>query len=103
MRSPFFATIAVALLCVISSAAAQGAPELISFQGYVTDLGGNPVNNPGVSIRFRLTEGPTQVWRETQPSVEIVDGVFNVLLGSVTPLDTVAFRVIRLSLGRLDV
>jgi hypothetical protein len=42
-------------------------------------------------MTFALYKGGTKVWQETQ-SVDVVDGVFNVLLGKVTPLDTVRFN-----------
>ncbi len=41
-------------------------------------------------MTFALYKGPTKVWEETQ-SVDVVDGIFNVLLGKVTPLNTVPF------------
>ncbi|MGA7306931.1 MAG: hypothetical protein WBW88_18830 [Rhodothermales bacterium] len=66
------------------------APDSLSFQGKLTDTGGTPLNAT-VSMRFKLYKGGTNVWTETQPSVQVTDGVFNVLLGSVTPLDTIAF------------
>jgi len=61
-------------------------------QGFVTDTAGAPINNSGVSMIFTLYEGSTEIWSETLPSVEIEGGVFNVLLGSVIPLDTVRFN-----------
>lgn len=87
---------------VISSAAVAQAPDLLSFQGYVTDSVGTPINHPGIPIRFRLTDVSAPVWLETQPSVKIVDGVFNVRLGSVVPLDTVRFNkplLLRIKVG----
>ena len=90
MRSLLPAVMAVAAICVSSISLAQ-APDSLSFQGFVTDPGGVPINHPGVSIRFRLYEGSTKVWGEVQPSVKIEDGVFNVMLGSVKPIDTLRF------------
>jgi len=65
-------------------------PDSLSFQG-VVDSAGTPLNGD-VPMTFKLYKNGTEVWTETQPSVEVVDGVFNVLLGSVTPLGTVAFN-----------
>ncbi|HEX9816179.1 MAG TPA: tail fiber domain-containing protein [Candidatus Thermoplasmatota archaeon] len=67
------------------------APDSVSFQGLLTETGGSPLNAT-VSITFKLYKNDTAVWTETQPSVVVTDGIFNVLLGSVTPLDTVAFN-----------
>ena len=67
------------------------APDSVSFQGMLTDTGGSPLDTT-VSMTFKLYKGVTAVWTETQPSVVVTDGIFSVLLGSVTPLDTVAFN-----------
>ena len=72
-------------------ARAQGAPDSVSFQGFLTNPGGSPLDST-VSITFKLYKNGTAVWTETQPSVNVMDGLLNVLLGSVTPLDTVAFN-----------
>ncbi len=86
-----YSLLIVALSLMATPLFAQ-APDSLSFQGFVTATGGAPINNPGVSITFKLYEGSSEIWSETQPSVKIEGGVFNVLLGSVTPLDTVRFN-----------
>jgi len=63
-------------------------PRLISFQGILTDTGGQPVADGSHSVAFALYVNrttTTPLWREMQ-SVEVTDGMFNVLLGSVTTL-----------------
>lgn len=70
----------------------QGAPDSLSLQGYVTDTSDEPITDPGASITFKLYDDGVEIWSETHSSVEIVDGVFNVLLGGQTPLDTVRFN-----------
>jgi hypothetical protein len=90
----FLTAFAVSVLFLIvgfTPVSAQ-APDSLSFQGFVTDPGGVPIDTPGVSVIFTLYEGSAPVWTETQPSVAIVGGVFNVLLGSVSPLNTVRFN-----------
>ena len=89
MRSFFVAFLA---LTAISTSVLAQAPDSLSFQGFVTDTGGLPIDTTGVSMTFKLYEGSSEIWSETQGSVEIVGGVFNVLLGTVTPLDTVRFN-----------
>ena len=69
----------------------QGAPDSLSFQGLVTDPGGIPIDTPSVAVVFKLYRNGSPIWEETHPSVEIVDGVFSVLLGGTTRLDTLAF------------
>jgi len=85
------ALIATAFLTALTVAQVMAqAPDSLSFQGKLTDTGGTPLNTT-VSMTFKLYKNGSDVWTETQPSVQVTDGVFNVLLGSVTPLDTIAF------------
>ncbi|MFV1980105.1 MAG: hypothetical protein ACC655_03050, partial [Rhodothermia bacterium] len=66
------------------------APELLSFQGQLTDNLGVPIDTPSVSMKFTLYRGLTPVWTETQ-NVTVQLGGFAVKLGQTTPLDTVGF------------
>ncbi len=65
-------------------------PQLINYQGMITDGDGNPVNGT-LSIQFKIYEnavvtvGETPLWNETQ-SVTLTDGIYSVLLGSITPI-----------------
>ena len=82
-----------AALC--SAGAYATVPQMINYQGYLTNSGGAPINTP-VAITVRLYDAATAgtlKWSEIQPSVEVTDGVFNVVLGSVTPLPPLAFDV----------
>ena len=92
---PRFAALTLAGLLVVTlnadRARAQGAPDSVSFQGLLTNPGGTPINTT-TSMTFKLYRNGSAVWTETQPAVVVTDGVFHVLLGSVTPLDTVAFN-----------
>jgi len=76
-------------ICISSSVNAQ-APDSLSFQGFLTDSLGNPIDSAGVGMTFKLYKGGVAVWTEAQ-SVDVVGGVFNVLLGEVTDLSTLAF------------
>ncbi|HEX9660337.1 MAG TPA: hypothetical protein VGA18_08550, partial [Rhodothermales bacterium] len=89
-RLQFLALVTTLIAVIGAGTVAAQAPGTISFQGKLTDTGGAPTNAT-VPMTFTLYKGSTDVWSETQPSVQVTDGVFNVLLGSVTPLDTVAF------------
>ncbi len=64
-------------------------PQTTSFQGVLTDSEGAVVADGDYSLNFKLynsaTEG-TMLWEETQ-AVSTSGGVFNLILGSVTPLD----------------
>jgi len=76
---------------VVSSNDAITIPQMMSYQGRLTDASGVPVSDGNYRVEFRLyTEaaGGSPFWTETQ-SVTTRDGLFSVLLGSVTPIGTV--------------
>jgi hypothetical protein len=65
------------------------AQTLISYQGTLTDPNGSPVNT-FVSMVFAIYDAPSVgnlKWGPETQSVLVSNGVFNVLLGSVTPID----------------
>ncbi len=64
-------------------------PHTISYQGVLTDNKGNLVPDGNVSLTFRLynaSEGGDTLWQETR-HVAVSKGIFNVVLGSVEPLN----------------
>jgi len=67
-------------------------PGLMNFQGTLTDEYGVALDTT-VAMTFSIytdSIGGAQVWTETQPSVAVASGLFNVLLGSVNVIrDTV--------------
>lgn len=66
-------------------------PQMLSYQGKLTDTLGVPVPNGDYSVAFRLYDVPSggsPFWSETQ-NVATRDGLFAVLLGSVTPISAV--------------
>ena len=68
-------------------------PQLINYQGVLTDGGGNPLDAI-VSMTFTIYDaqsGGTALWTETHGSVTVVGGLFTVLLGSVTPVPSTIF------------
>lgn len=79
--------VCVAVLFV--AAPSPATPPLVGYQGRVLDALGAPVNG-NVALGFALfaaSAGGPALWSETHPSVGVVDGVYNVDLGSVVPLD----------------
>jgi len=76
---------------------AQGisaAPQLMDYQGYLEDGNGNPITDT-VSMTFTIytaSSGGTSKWTETQGSVEILGGLFNVTLGSSTAIPDTVFN-----------
>jgi hypothetical protein len=66
-------------------------PQMLSYQGRLTDTLGQPVPNGSYSVAFKLytvPSGGSAFWNETQ-SVTTKAGLFNVLLGSVTPIGSI--------------
>jgi hypothetical protein len=62
-------------------------PDLIYYQGYLTDTAGNQVPDGTYTMIFTLhttEDGNTWVWEQTSDAVSVVDGVFNVQLGPFT-------------------
>ncbi len=97
MRSCFTHCVALVLVCLSINFAPAFAfvPSLVSYQGRLTDGGGLPLTDT-VSIKFSIytgSGGGIALWTETQPAVPVIDGIFNVLLGSVSPIDEGVFDV----------
>jgi len=63
-------------------------PQLIAYQGKLTDSTGRPVNDGKYVMIFSLSADSvgSSFWTETQ-TVETRGGLFNVILGSVDPID----------------
>jgi len=86
--------ITIAMLIAGTVAAFAGLPQTISYQGYVKDTAGVPLHAPaptGISMTFSLySSNPPRsdnyVWRETQPTVAVVNGIYSTRLGSVTQI-----------------
>jgi hypothetical protein len=78
-----------AILFVLGIQAAWGQiPQTISYQGVLTDASGTAVPDGDYNLTFKLYDaatGRTELWSEDQ-SVEVSNGIFNVILGSITPL-----------------
>jgi trimeric autotransporter adhesin len=80
-------TLILILLCVSVSVAQ--IPQTMSYQGVLTGTNGSPVPDGTVPLEFRLYNTPAggdTLWQETQ-NVSVSKGIFNVILGSKTPLN----------------
>jgi hypothetical protein len=61
----------------------------ISYQGRLADSTGNPITTSGMTMVFRLYDtdtGGTPLWTESQSAVPVENGLFQVLLGSSSPI-----------------
>ena len=82
------------LVIVSTVGASPAAPQMMNYQGQLSDSGGNPLNG-AYSITFGLYNGPseeTAFWTETHTTVSVANGLFNVLLGSSKPLNRESCR-----------
>ena len=76
-----------AFILVLSFLNYAQVPQMINYQGLLSDASGTALNG-SYSIEFKIYDSPTGgtvLWSETQ-TVIVVDGLFDVLLGSVTPI-----------------
>jgi hypothetical protein len=95
-RATYLSTLA--LVVVLATRAAADVPMLLNYQGRLTDPSGNPKNGT-FTMQFAVYDAETggnqlpsgTPWSETQ-SVTVTNGVFNVLLGSVTALPADLFQ-----------
>ena len=84
--------LACAAALAVPAAATAQPPSTYPVQGYLTDADGNPVDGAR-QLRIRLyadADGTALVHEETQ-SVEVKQGRFTVVLGTVAPLDPSVF------------
>ncbi len=84
----FTVSVVLTLLLLYFQGLSAQIPEIISYQGLLSDSEGNAVEDGSYDLTFRLFEAQNAgeaVWSESQ-SVFIVNGIFNVLLGSETDL-----------------
>src|SRR3989304_3598666 len=77
------------LIIGISQFTSAQIPQTMSYQGVLTGIDGSPVPDGTASLTFRLynsSENGDTLWQETQ-SVQVTNGIFNVILGNKTPLN----------------
>lgn len=92
--------IALLMLCFCSTTFAQDNVTL-TYQGQLVNAVDEPVT-ASYSVKFSLYtlgSGGEAVWTEIHDSVDVVDGVFSVDLGTITPLETELSEQLLLYLG----
>ena len=92
--------IALLMLCFCSTTFAQDNVTL-TYQGQLSNAVDEPVT-ASYSVKFSLytqRSGGESLWTETHDSVDVVDGVFSVDLGTITPLETELSEQVLLYLG----
>lgn len=86
--------LASAVICSIWAVRAEAAsPVVIPYQGKLTDASGAVING-AQSIRFSLWNAAAagvELWNETQATVAVANGLFNVDLGTASAIPTSIF------------
>ncbi|MFH1245214.1 MAG: hypothetical protein V1662_01890 [Candidatus Omnitrophota bacterium] len=74
---------------ILTAPIEAGVPEMIRYQGKLTGTNAAPLNGKyNITLRlYNAASAGTLLWSETQQQVEVANGIFTVLLGSVAPLD----------------
>lgn len=78
----------------VTAQTANGVPEQISYQGFLTDDAGEPLEGT-VALTFgiyALESSGRPFWQELQTDVPVNGGHFSVMLGNVTPLEATVFE-----------
>ncbi len=73
----------------IAASAFAAVPGETSYQGLLLDDQGDPVTAT-VAMEFELFDAPaggSALWFESHPAVQVIDGVYDVVLGAITPID----------------
>ncbi|RKZ29692.1 hypothetical protein DRQ33_08565, partial [bacterium] len=79
----------IIVFCLVLSAIVFAIPHQMNYQGKITDASGVAIDGT-VSITFSIYDvesGGTALWTETHPSVLVNKGLFDVILGGITPIE----------------
>ena len=92
MRKSLVITLAAILVSLILTSCSSAQDTLlISYQGRLTDDGGNPITGPQ-AMTFTIYDGAgASKWTESHPAVQVSEGLFNVILGSQSALPDSVF------------
>lgn len=87
-------TTLVFCLLAVASLATADVPQMINYQGRLTDGAGTALDTT-VSMEFAIYDdstGGVLKWSEVHPSVTVTEGNFSIILGSVTAIDDSVFN-----------
>jgi hypothetical protein len=93
MKSSCFIFVVCAFFVLLVTVTAE-IPRLINYQGMLTDHSGIPLDG-SYSITFKIYNSSSDGllrWQETQSGIAVDNGMFNVLLGSLNPIDSLDFN-----------
>jgi len=89
--------LALGIMCVLALSVAADVPQLISYQGRLTDTLGAPVPDGDYDVRFEIWDSPVpseadiMLWTSFTVTVSVSNGLFTHMLGSANPLPPSVF------------
>lgn len=89
MKQVFLNVLVIAAFILLVQVSRAQIPQTMGYQGTLTDAGGATVSDGNYILTFRIYDaetGGSELWSETHASIAVVNGKFNVILGSVNPL-----------------
>ena len=84
------ALLGACLLVAAAPLAHAATPSTLSYQGVLTDGGGNLLPDGPYNLTFRIWDaiaGGSALWTEAHVGVPVTKGGFSVVLGSITPIN----------------
>lgn len=91
---PVLAAFCAMIIAIASTPAATDVPQILSYQGKLTDSSGLPVADGIHTLTFAVYSAETRgslLWIENGRKVQVSGGLFSVLLGEVEPLPAGGF------------
>ena len=82
------------LSLLLSAAAINAAPQLLPFQGHLTEASGSAIEDGTKVVQFKIYDAPvsgTAVWAGEVHKLSVNGGLVNTILGSKTSLNNVDF------------
>jgi hypothetical protein len=108
MKAAWITAVVMAVMAWGLSPCTAEVPRTINYQGQLNMAEGEPVDSTILMVFRIYADSVSQdpLWEEIQEAVEVTDGLFNVLLGSVTPISEQVFngseRYLGLTVGNDD-
>ena len=100
-RCAIWLTVLVVIVA-LTSAATAAVPRLINYQGALSDARGvavDGIHTVTFSFYSSTDAGAPALWREVHRSIDVKDGLFHVVLGSVNPIPDKTFASGQLWIG----
>lgn len=94
MKRNITVIVVTVMLVAVATSAAAAVPQLINYQGRLTRSDGTPLDSTAALIFTICADslGTTTLWSETHQGVVMKNGLFQVLLGSISSLGQSVFN-----------